>query len=106
MAAVGASLDPWGPYGRCRGVAGPLGFVWPLWGRGLSLGPCIAAVGAWPLSWAPYGWRGDVARIFARMTAVKTWPVPLASSCHREGVARPLVLYGRLGGVARPLGPV
>jgi len=32
MAAVGAWLVPWAPYGRRGSVAGPLGFVWPSWG--------------------------------------------------------------------------
>jgi len=53
-------------YGRREGVAGPLNPLWPPWGRGRSHGPrkaavgggrspanCVAAVGAWPVPWAP-----------------------------------------------------
>jgi len=40
----------------------------------------MAAVGVWPVPWAPYGRSG--------------------------GVAGPWVLYSRCGGVAGPLGPV
>ena len=36
-------------YGRRGGVAGPLGPVWPPWGRGRSPGPRMAAEGAWPV---------------------------------------------------------
>jgi len=62
MAAVGAWPVPWAPYGRPGGVdvllapygrrggvTGPLGPVWPLWGRGHFRGPRMAAVGAWPV---------------------------------------------------------
>ena len=67
----------------------------------------MAAVGAWPVTWAPYGGRGGHAGLLGpvlqpwrrarspgpRMAAVGAWPVPWAP-------------YGRLGGVAGPLGPV
>jgi len=49
MAAVLAWPVHWAPYGRRGGVAGPLGPVWPPWGRGRSPGPRMAAVGAWPV---------------------------------------------------------
>ena len=49
------------PYGRRGGVAGPLGPVWPLLGRGWSFGSCVAVVGAWPVLWTPCGRRGGVA---------------------------------------------
>jgi len=46
MAAVGAWQVPWDPY-LCRvGVAGPLGPVWPPWGRGRSPETRMAAAGA------------------------------------------------------------
>jgi len=48
MAAVGAWLVPWAPYGRRGGVAGPLASVWRI------------AVGAWPIPWAPSGRLGGV----------------------------------------------
>ena len=86
---------PLGPYGRRGCVAGPLGPVWPQWeqvqfpwprmgavghGRvlgpvlapwkwGLSPGPCMVTVGAWPCPWAAYGRRGDVAG-----TLGSVWP--------------------------------
>jgi len=67
----------------------------------------MAAAGAWPVPWAPYGSRGGVAypldtvwppwgvagSLGPCMVAVGAWPVPLAP-------------YGRRGGVAGPLGPV
>jgi len=40
----------------------PLGAVWPPWGRGPSPGSRMAAVWAWPVSYAPYRRRGGVAR--------------------------------------------
>jgi len=46
-------------YGRRGGVDGPLGPVWPPWGRGRSPGPCLGAVGAWPFPWAPSGRRWE-----------------------------------------------
>jgi len=69
LAAVGVWPVPWAPsgalqvqwarlvavwawpvqsasYGRRGGVAGPMGPVWPPWGRGHSNGPRMAAVGA------------------------------------------------------------
>ena len=46
---------PWAPYGCHGGHAGLLGPVRPLWGRGRSPGPRLAAVGAWPVPWAR-GW--------------------------------------------------
>jgi len=61
MVDVGSWPVHWAPYGRLGGVAGPLGFVWPLWGRGMSSGSRMADVGAWPVSWAPYGRHRDVA---------------------------------------------
>ena len=63
-------------------------------GRGRSPGPCLAAVGAWPLPWAPSGRRGGTAG-------------PLGSVWPPWGVAGPRgFLSGRRGGVAGPLGPV
>ena len=44
--AVAAWTVTWAPCGRRGGVAGPLGPVWPTWGRGRSPGPSTAAVGA------------------------------------------------------------
>jgi len=44
MAAVGAWLVPWVLYGRRGCLAGPLGPMWPPWGRGRSPGPRVAAV--------------------------------------------------------------
>ena len=44
---LGASPVPWAPYSRRGGVAGPLGPVWPPWGRGWSPGPRVAVVGAY-----------------------------------------------------------
>jgi len=58
----GGVARPCVPNGRRGGVAHPLGFVWPPWGRGLSPGPRMTAVEAWPIPWAPYGPRGCVAR--------------------------------------------
>jgi len=55
---VGEHLDS---HGRRGGVAGPLGLVWPAWGRGRSPGPGMAAVGAWPVPWAQDGRRGGLA---------------------------------------------
>jgi len=47
---------------RPRGsVAGPLGTLWPPWGRGCSTGPIVAAVGAWQVPWAHRGRCGGVA---------------------------------------------
>jgi len=80
MDAVGAWPLRWAPSGNRGVVAGPLGPVWPLWGRGLSPGPRMAAVGARLVPWALYGRRG-------------AWLGPWAP-------------YGRRGGVADPLGPV
>jgi len=42
-------------------VAGPLGPVWPPWGRGRYPGPRLAAVGAWPVPWSPSDRRAGVA---------------------------------------------
>jgi len=67
----------------------------------------MAAVGVWPVPWAPYGRLGGVRVLLGpvwplrgrdrfpgpRMATVKAWPVPWA-------------LYGRCWGVANPLGPV
>jgi len=70
-------LDPvWLPWG----VAGPLVPEWPPWLRGLSTGPLMDDVGAWPVAWCPYGRRG--------------------------GVVGPWVSHGRRGGVAGFLVPV
>jgi len=80
MAAVGAWLVPWAPYGRCEGVAGFLRPVWPLWGRGRSPGSRMVAVGAWPVLYAPY--------------------------CRRGGVDSPWAPCGRRGGVTGPVGLV
>jgi len=49
VAAVGAWPFHWAPCGRRGGVVGPLGPVWPPWGRGRSPEPRVAAVGAWPV---------------------------------------------------------
>ena len=70
MAAVGAWPLPSAPPGRrggvaapgappCSrgGVAAPPGPVCPPWRRGCSPGPRMAAVGVWPVPWAPYGRR-------------------------------------------------
>jgi len=61
MAAVGACLFPWAPYGRRKGVAVPLGPVWPPLGRGRSPWTRMASVGVWPVPWVPYGRRWGVA---------------------------------------------
>jgi len=61
VTAVGSWLVPWAPSGRCGVVAGPLGPVWPPWGRGCSPGPRLTAVESWPVPWAPSGCRGVVA---------------------------------------------
>jgi len=80
----------------------------------------MAAVGAWPVSWAPYICRVLVAGVLGpvwvpwghgrspmpRMGAVGAWPVPYAPYGCRGGVAGPRAPYGRRGGVARPLGRV
>jgi len=94
----------------------------------------MAAEGAWPVTWAPYGdlWLrsrsprphiaafGCVAGLLdpvwqpwgrgrspePRTAAVGAWPVPCASYGHREGVAGPSASYGRRWGVAGPLGLV
>jgi len=103
MAAVEACPVLWAPYGRRGGVAVPLspvwpqwkrsrspGPVWPPWGRGRSPGPHMAAVGAWPVPWAPCGGRGGVAGPLmpvwpplgcgrpagGRVAALEAWPVP------------------------------
>jgi len=66
-----------GPCDRRGGVACQLGPVWLPWGRGRSPGPSVAAVGAWPVPWAPCGRRGS-------------WPVTWAKCGRRGGVACPL----------------
>jgi len=53
----------------------------------------VAAVGAWPVFWAPYGRHGGVAG-------------RLEPYGRRGGVANPLCLFRVRGGVAGPLGPV
>jgi len=120
MVVVGPWPVLWAQYDGLGGVASPLGTVWmpwgsywyatpvwPPWGRGRSPGPRMAAVGAWPVRWAPYGRRGIVAGPVrpvwppwrcdwftgSRIAAVGAWPVPWA-------------LYGCRGGVVGPLGPV
>ena len=60
----------WLPWGRCR----PLGFVWPPWWRGWIPGPRMAAVVAWPATWASCGYLG-------------AWPNPWTPCGCREGVA-------------------
>jgi len=72
------------PYGRRKGVADPLGPVCLPWGRGRSLGPRMAAVGAWPVSWASYGRSWG-------MAVVGVWLVPWTNYGQREGVAGTLV---------------
>jgi len=82
VAAVGAWLVLWAQYSRRRCLAGPLGTVWPPWGvahplgfvwppckRGLFSKPSLAAVGAWPVPYTPYGRRGGVACPFGPV-----WP--------------------------------
>jgi len=77
LAACGRRGGVAGPLAQCGrggGVADPLGFVLPPWGRGRSPGPVWppwgrgwspglrgAAVGAWPVSWAPCGRLESVA---------------------------------------------
>jgi len=74
VAAMGAWPIPWAPCGRrgcvdgplglvCSpwGVAGILGQVWPPLERVSSPGSCMAAMEAWWVPWAPYGFRGGVA---------------------------------------------
>ena len=101
-------------------MAAPLGLVWLLWGRGHSPGPRLAAVGARPVPLAPSGRRGawPVPVDFCR-AAVGAWPVLWAPCCSRWGVYSPLspvwppwgrrrcfAPSGHRGGVAGPLGPV
>jgi len=106
MAAVGTWPVPWAPYGRRGSVAGPLGpvrppwgcgwspwLLWPLWERGQSLGPRIAAVGAWLVYWVPYGCRGGMAGPLGLV-----WPP--------WGVTNPMGTCGRRVGVVGCLGPV
>jgi len=106
MAAVEAWPVPWAPYGRCgawmvywapygcRGVvAKPLGRVWPPWGCGRSPGHRMAAVGAWPVPWAPHVRCG-------------AWLIPWALYGRRGAVAIPLVLVWPLWGVVDFLGLV
>jgi len=71
-------------------MAGPLGPVWPPWGRGRSPGARVVAVGTWPVRWAPCGCRGGVARplgpvwlpwgrgrsLGPRVVTLGAWPVP------------------------------
>ena len=98
--------------------------VWLPWGRGLSPGPRVAAVGAWPVPWAscghlgawPVDWvswgcRGGVAGPLGfvglpwwrgrspglRGAAVGAWPVTYASCGRHGGVSGPLRSYGRRG---------
>jgi len=97
----------------------------PAVGRGRSPGPRMATVGAWPVSWAPYGRRGGVASPLGpvclpwgrgrspgpRMAAMEAWPVDWIPYVCRGGVAAmgkwpvPWVPYGRRGGVTVPLRP-
>jgi len=51
---------PWVPSDRRGGVPGPLGPVWPPWGRGRSPETRLATVKAWPVPWAPFGCHGGV----------------------------------------------
>jgi len=82
MSTVGAWLVPLAPYGLGGGVVGFLGPVWPPWGRGRSRRPrmaaegrgrspgyWMAAMGAWPVLWVPYGHRGGVASLLGSV-----WP--------------------------------
>ena len=118
-----ASCDPvvaWqvpsGSFGRGRGVAGPLGFVWPRFGcgglplvRAATVGMSLVALGSWGRSGYVAGTLGFVAAVVAwrsprvrvdawgrgefprvRVAAVRAWRV-LSCFC------------GRLGGVAGPL---
>jgi len=93
----------------------------------------MAAVGAWPVHWAPcsrrgarpvplslYGCLGGVADLIVHlwqpcgrgpstgpcMAAVGAWPVPCTSYACNGGVAGPWCPYCRRGGVAGPPGPV
>jgi len=90
LAVVGAWLVPWAPSGSLGGVARPLHSVWMPWGvagplgpvslpcgRGRSPGPCLVAVKAWPVPWAPSGRRGSLAG-------------PVGPVWQRGGVAGPL----------------
>jgi len=56
----GGVAGPVGPGWQLRVVAGPLGIGWLPWGRGRCCGFRMAAVGAWPVFWVPYGRRGGV----------------------------------------------
>jgi len=133
MAVVGAWPVPWVSYVCRRGEAGLLGPICPpgccgqspgpLWlkwgcgwspetvclplGHGLSLGPHMATVGAWPFALASYGCRGGGAVSLGpvwppwwecgrypgpQMAAMGAWPVPWAP-------------YGRIWGRGRSSGP-
>jgi len=76
-AAVGAWPVCWAPCGRRWGVTGPLGPVWPPWWHGQSPGPRVAVVG-----------RGLFPGI--RVAAMGAWPVLYAPCGRRRGVAGPL----------------
>jgi len=108
--------------------------MWPLWGRGRSSGPRMAAMRAWPcpVSWAPYGRRRVVAKHLGPvwppwglgrilLLAWQSWgrgrsPGPLWPPWGRGrspvpvwlpwGVVGPLGPDGRSGGVSSPIGPV
>jgi len=121
-----------GPVWLAWGRGHSLSPIWQQWGRGRSPGSSMAAVGTWPVSWAPYGRRGSVAiplrsvcppwgRGLSPGLVWLLWGVAGPRAPHglhgrvadhlglygcREGVAVPWVLYGGCGGVAGPLGPV
>jgi len=74
-------------------LVGPLGSLFSPWVRGWSLGPIMAAVGAYQVTWAHRGRRGGAA-------------CPLGPRGRRGGVTGPFGLLSRRKGVAGPLGPV
>jgi len=85
-----------------------------------SPGADVAAVGAWPVLWAPYGRRGGVAGPMGpewppfgrgwspepRMVAVGAWPFPWATNGCCGVWPVPWAPNGCRGGVAVPLGLV
>jgi len=77
VAAVGARQVPLAPCGRCGSMAPPQGTVWLPLGHAFSHGQRMAAVGRGLFQWA-------------RMVAVKTWPVHFATYGRRCCVACPL----------------
>jgi len=89
----GSWLVPFAPDGCPGGVPRPLGFVWPSWERGPSSRLCMAACRR-GLSPGP------------RMASVGAWPIPRASYGRRGVVAHPLGPVWQPLGVACPLGLV